>query len=264
MHNAFRARLKAGEPQIGLWQSLASPNTVELCAAAGFDWLLLDGEHGPNSVPLLLAQLQAMNGYASQAVARLPVADATLIKQYLDIGVPSLLVPYVESAEQASAMVRASRYPPEGIRGVAAGLVRASRWGRIDRYVHRANEEVCLLLQVESQAGLENLAAIAATPGVDGVFIGPSDLAASLGYLGEPGHPKVVAAIEGAIKVVLAHGKAAGILALTEAQARHYLDLGCSFVAVGTDAGLLSRAVDELAGAFLAPERPRTRASVGY
>src|SRR5258705_8849737 len=131
LHNAFRARLKAGAPQIGLWQALASPCTVELCAAAGFDWLLLDGEHGPNSIPLLLAQLQAMNGYASAPVARLPVADATLIKQYLDIGVPNLLIPFVESGEQAAALVRASRYPPEGLRGVAGGLVRASRWGRI-------------------------------------------------------------------------------------------------------------------------------------
>jgi 4-hydroxy-2-oxoheptanedioate aldolase len=258
LHNGFRARLKSGAPQIGLWQALANPYTVELCAAAGFDWLLLDGEHGPNSIPLLTAQLQAMNGYASQAVARLPVGDATLVKQYLDIGVTNLLIPFVETAEQAAALVRASRYPPDGIRGVASGLVRASRWGRIDRYLHRANDEVCLMVQIESRAGVENLAAIAATPGVDGVFIGPSDLAASLGRLGEPDHPEVVAVIEQAIRLVLAHGKAAGILALTEAQARHYLDLGCSFVAVGTDAGLLSRAVDNLADAFLPRERPRT------
>lgn len=212
----------------------------------------------------MLAQLQAMNGYACQAVTRLPIGDPTLVKQYLDIGATNLLVPFVETAEQAREMVRASRYPPEGIRGVAGGLVRASRWGRIEGYLQRANAEVCLLLQVETPKGLENLAEIAAIPGVDGVFIGPADLAASLGHLGRPDAPEVLAAIEAAITTVLAHGKAVGILTLSEVLARSYLALGCSFVAVGTDAGLLSRAADELARRFVGAAAPPGSTEASY
>lgn len=240
MKNAFKAALREQRLQIGLWQALATPYTAEICATANFDWLLFDGEHAPNDVPTLLAQLQAVGAYASHPVARPPCGDARLIKQYLDIGFTSLLIPFVETQEQASALVAAMRYPPVGVRGVASGLVRASRWGGIEDYLARADDEVCLVVQIESPLGLANLPAIAATPGVDGVFLGPADLSASLGHRGAPGHPQVQARIEGAIREIRASGKAAGILAADHALARRYIELGCSVVAVGTDVALLA------------------------
>jgi 4-hydroxy-2-oxoheptanedioate aldolase len=207
-----------------LWQALASPYTAELCAGAGFGWLLIDGEHAPNDLPLILAQLQAIAAYDVEPVVRLPVADTVLVKQHLDIGPRTLLLP----------MVRATRYPPHGVRGVGSAIGRASRWNRTPRYLAEAANEICLLLQVESVSGLQNIEAIASTEGVDGVFIGPSDLAAALGHLGDPAHGEVQPAIEQAIGRVRAAGKAAGILMADEAFARRYLDLGASFVTVGT------------------------------
>ncbi|HEX8415807.1 MAG TPA: HpcH/HpaI aldolase/citrate lyase family protein [Sphingomicrobium sp.] len=248
--NRFKDALSAGTTQVGLWQTLGSPITVELCAAAGFDWLLLDAEHGPHSIPTLLAQVQAMNGSASQAIVRLPATDATSIKQVLDIGVMTVLAPFVEHAAQARAIVAASRYAPEGIRGLAAGQIRASRWGRDSDYIDVANTHVCVLVQIENRAGLEAVDEIAAVDGVDGVFIGPADLAASLGFRGRPDHPEVLGAIDEAIVRVKRAGKAAGILTLNESLARRYIADGCTFVAVGTDATLLATAVDALAGRF--------------
>lgn len=259
--NPFKAALREGRPQIGLWQALASPITAEICAGAGFDWLLFDGEHGPNDVPGLLAQLQAVAPYPVAPVARLPVADARLAKQYLDIGFQTLLVPFVESAEEARMMARAVRYPPDGIRGLAPGLTRAARWNRIPDYLDRADSQTCLLVQIESRPGLDSLDAITATEGVDGVFIGPTDLSAALGYRGQPGHPDMVATIENAIDRILAAGKAAGILAVDPALAERYLARGCTFVAIGTDTGLLAAGAQALA---LARRSPTPAASSGY
>lgn len=250
LKNSFKAAIRAGRPQIGLWQLLASPITAEISAGSGFDWLLFDGEHGPNDLPSLLAQIQAVAPYSSHPVARLPVGETALIKQYLDIGFQTLLVPFVESAAQAAELVRAVRYPPEGLRGVAGGIVRASRWGRIPNYLDRASDEICLLVQVESIAGFDALDEIAATKGVDGVFIGPADLSAAFGFRGRPGAEEMIARVEQAIYRVHAAGKASGLLTLDHDFARRCLDLGSSFVAVGTDVGLLSQSSDGLARQF--------------
>ncbi|SFP72130.1 4-hydroxy-2-oxoheptanedioate aldolase [Geopseudomonas sagittaria] len=247
--NTFKQRLSS-EQLIGLWVGLADPYCAELAANAGFDWLLLDGEHAPNDLRGLLGQLQAVAPYSSQAVIRPPIGDSVVIKQLLDIGAQTLLVPMVESAEQADELVRAMHYPPKGIRGVGAALARASRWNNIATYLAEADEQMCLLVQVESLKGLENLDAIAAVDGVDGVFIGPADLSAAMGHRGNPGHPDVQAAIEGAIARIRKAGKAAGILSADEKLARRYLELGCAFVAVGVDTSLLMRSLKALAANF--------------
>jgi len=263
--NSFKQTIAAGAPQIGLWQALASPYTAEICAGAGFDWLLLDVEHAPNDLRTVLSQLQAVAPYAVEPVVRLPTGDPVLIKQYLDIGARTLLIPMVESAAQATELVRATRYPPHGIRGIGSAIGRASRWNRTPNYLHTAHEDICLLLQVESVAGLAALDAIAATEGVDGVFIGPSDLSAALGQIGNPGHPEVRAAIEGAIARIRGAGKAAGILMADETAARRYLELGASFVAVGTDVTILARGAEALRERFRQAgggDNPDTQGSV--
>ncbi len=247
--SAFRQAL-AERAQIGLWLSLAEPYTAEICATAGFDWLLLDGEHAPNDVRSLLAQLQAVAPYGAHPVVRAVEGSTALIKQLLDIGAQNLLVPMVDTAEQARAAVAATRYPPEGVRGVGAAIARASRWNARPDYLDRANDEVCLLVQAETAAALRNLAAICAVDGVDGVFIGPADLAASMGHRGRPGHPEVQAAIEQGIATIVASGKAAGILTADTALARRYLALGARFVAVGVDVSLLAQATRGLAQSF--------------
>ena len=249
--NRFKRALAAGTPQIGLWAALADAYVTEVLAGAGFDWLLLDGEHAPNDLRSLLVQLQSIAAYAAtHAIVRPPVGDTHLVKQLLDIGVQTLLIPMMETAEQAERMVAAMRYPPAGVRGVGSALARASRWNRVPSYVHCADDEMCLLVQVESRIGLANLDAIAAVNGVDGVFIGPADLSASLGHLGAPGHPEVVAAIDDAIVRIRHAGKAPGILAFDEVLVRRYLDAGCRFVAVGADATLLARGAEALAAKF--------------
>jgi 4-hydroxy-2-oxoheptanedioate aldolase len=248
--NTFKQRLQSGQPQIGLWLGLADAYCAELAANAGFDWLLLDGEHAPNDLRSLLAQLQAIAPYPAQPIIRPPIGDAALIKQLLDIGAQTLLVPMVESAEQAAGLVRAMRYPPAGIRGVGSALARASRWNSIPGYLDRADEQMCLLVQIENLDGLANLDAIATVDGVDGVFIGPADLSAAMGHRGNPGHPEVQAAIEGAIARIRRAGKAAGILSADQGLARRYLSLGASFVAVGVDTTVLMRGLQILAAAF--------------
>lgn len=256
--NPFKQALAERRVQIGLWLGLANPYSAEICAGADFDWLLIDGEHSPNSLKDLLAQAQAIAAYpGSHAIARVPVGDMALIKQYLDIGLQTLLVPMVDTPEQAAQLVRACRYPQDddvsgqgGMRGMAGA--RASRWGRYPNYAKEANAQVCLLVQAETRAALQQLDAIAATPGVDGVFIGPADLSASLGHVGNPGHPEVQAAIEDAIARILRAGKAPGILTTDEAQARHYLALGAVFVAVGLDTQILARQTSALAARFKA------------
>jgi 4-hydroxy-2-oxoheptanedioate aldolase len=222
---------------------------AEVIADAGFDWILIDTEHAPNELPMVFSQLQALVGGTAAPVVRPAWNDMVLMKRLLDIGVQNFLVPYVQTAEEARAAVAATRYPPQGIRGVAV-THRANRYGRVKDYFKRANDEICVLLQIETGTALKNLETIAAVEGVDGLFIGPSDLAAALGHLGDNGHPEVRAAIEDAFKRIRKAGKAPGILAPVEADARHWLSLGCVVLAVGSDAGLLARHSEELAAKF--------------
>ena len=261
--NTFKQAIAEPGARIGLWLGLGDPYTAELCATAGFDWLLVDGEHGPNDLRSMLGTLQAVAPYPVHPVVRVPHGDAALIKQVLEIGATTLLVPMVESAEHARALVRATRYPPQGMRGVGSGLARSSRWSSYPQYLHEANERICLLVQVETAEAMAQIDAIAAVDGVDGVFIGPADLSASMGHLGNPTHPDVRAAIDGAIGRILAAGKAPGILTVDEALARHYIALGARFVAVGVDATLLARATRSLAAAFRATAAAPS-ASTGY
>ena len=247
--NPFKRALKAGKPQIGLWSTLSSSYTVEVVAGAGFDWLLLDTEHSPVDIENLLTQLQAAAPYASHPIVRIPWNDMVTVKRVLDIGAQSLLVPYVQNVEEARNAVAHTRYPPAGVRGVA-GTTRATRFGRVKEYAKRAHEEICVLVQVETQSALQNIEAICAIDGVDGVFIGPADLHASLGHAGETANPKVKPMIDEAIRRIRKAGKAPGILTPNEADARHWLECGALFVAVGSDAGLLARGADALAAKF--------------
>lgn len=262
--NTFKQRLLAGDAQVGLWLGLADPYCAELAANAGFDWLVIDGEHAPNDLRSLLGQLQAVAPYPAQPIIRPPIGDPVLIKQLLDIGVQTLLVPMVDSAAQAAELVRAMRYPPFGIRGVGSALARASRWNSIPGYLDQADEQMCLLVQIENLDGLANLDAIATVEGVDGVFIGPADLSAAMGYRGNPGHPEVQAAIEDAIARIRRAGKAVGILSADEVLARRYLELGCSFVAVGVDTSLLMKALQGLASRFKGTPAPPPSAGSVY
>ncbi|ANY87168.1 MULTISPECIES: 4-hydroxy-2-oxoheptanedioate aldolase [Pseudomonas] len=248
--NTFKQRLQRGETQIGLWLGLADPYCAELAANAGFDWLLIDGEHAPNDLRSLLGQLQAIAPYPSQAVVRPVIGETALIKQLLDVGAQTLLVPMVESADQARQLVSAMRYPPSGVRGVGSALARASRWNTIPGYLDHADAQMCLLVQIENREGLANLDAICAVEGVDGVFIGPADLSAAMGHRGNPGHPEVQAAIEDAIVRIRDAGKAAGILSADQTLARRYIELGAAFVAVGVDTTVLMRGLQALMGAF--------------
>lgn len=262
MINRFKHALRAAQAQIGFWQGLGSAYSAEICADAGFDWLLFDGEHSPTDIPILLSQLQAVSGTGAHAVGRPPVGAPWLIKQYLDLGFQTLLIPMVNSADEASELVRACRYPVAGVRGVATS--RASRWGRDRAYLADADDEICLLVQVETREAIEHVAAISAVEGIDGVFIGPSDLSASLGHRGQASHPDVTIRIEAAIRAILAAGKAPGILSADVTAARGYLELGCLFVAVGTDVGLMVRATDALAAQFGRGTGEPTEATATY
>jgi 4-hydroxy-2-oxoheptanedioate aldolase len=260
MPNPFKTAIAEGQTQIGLWLGLADAHAAEICAGAGFDWLLIDGEHAPNDLRAVLGQLRAIAPSASHPIVRPVDGDAAKIKQLLDIGAKSLLIPMVETAEQAQALVAATRYPPQGIRGVGTGLARAADWGRDNGYLARANDEICLLVQVENRLGLDNLEAITAVEGVDGVFIGPADLAAALGHLGDPAHPEVQSVIAEALATIRRLGKAPGILAGTADLAKAYMDAGALFVAVGVDTVLLARVTSALAASFKdaasAPDKP--------
>jgi 4-hydroxy-2-oxoheptanedioate aldolase len=249
LHNPFKHALKAGRLQLGLWHSLSSHLVAEILADAGFDWILLDTEHAPNELPMVLAELQALRGGTAHAVVRPAWNDPVIIKRLLDIGAQSLLIPYVETEEEARRAVMSVRYPPDGFRGFA-GQARASRYGRIKGYHAAANAEICLLLQVETKLGLENLEAIAGVEGVDGVFVGPGDLSAALGYLGQPNHPDVIKIIDDMIPRIKNTGCAPGILTGDVELAQHYIDRGCLFAAVGSDLGLLARGADQLAAKF--------------
>jgi 4-hydroxy-2-oxoheptanedioate aldolase len=247
----FKDRLAAREPMFGMWVASGSTVNAEICAGSGLDFLLLDGEHSPNDLPSLLAQLQAIAAYPIQAVVRPPIGDVVLIKQYLDIGATALLVPMVTSAEQAERLVAAVRYPPRGIRGVGSALARSARWGRDAGYLDGADDGITLLVQVESAEALDAIEQIAAVDGVDGIFVGPSDLAASLGHLGHPEHPDVVARVEDAIQRIVAAGTPAGVNAFVEATARRCVELGASFVLVGADVTMLTRESGRLAATYV-------------
>jgi 4-hydroxy-2-oxoheptanedioate aldolase len=251
--NPFKKALREKRVQYGLWSSMLGPIPTELCAAAGFDWLLLDGEHAPNTPHNLMQQAQVVAGYpGTHAIARIPmghgwVGQAT-IKQVLDVGIQTILVPMVETAEQARDLVRCMRYPPHGIRGMAG--VRASAWGRNVNYAHEANDQVCLLVQAETRAAIENLDAIAAVEGVDGVFIGPADLSAAFDHVGDPWNPEMEKIIADAFQRIQAAGKAVGILTLDEPRAKQHVDMGALFIAVGTDTNLLVKGTNGLVKAF--------------
>lgn len=243
--NRFKARLASGETQWGVWNSLASPVAAEALSLVGFDWMLFDTEHSPVEVASLQPILQAAATGSAAAVARPAWNDKVLIKKLLDIGVQTLLVPFVETPEEAAAAVRATRYPPEGIRGVA-GSTRASRYGMATDYLKKANEQICVLVQIETADALARLEEIAAVDGVDGVFIGPSDLSASMGHLGNPGAPEVQDAIRAAAGRIAAAGKVPGILATRAQDATRYRNWGYRFVAGGVDTGLLVGAARSL------------------
>jgi 4-hydroxy-2-oxoheptanedioate aldolase len=244
--NAFKIALQERRPQIGLWVAMADAYAAEVAGHSGFDWLVIDGEHGPNDLRSILAQLQALQSSPSEPVVRLPVGESWMIKQFLDIGARTLLIPMVDSAEQAEALVRAVRYPPHGIRGMGAGIGRASRFNTIPDYVADARKDICLLVQAETRAALADLERISTVDGVDGVFVGPADLAADMGFPGNLEAPEVQAAIEKAIATILKAGKPAGILTFNETLNRRYLELGATFVAVGADITEFSSALQRL------------------
>ena len=247
--NAFKHAIAQGRLQIGLWSSLASNIAADIVSDSGFDWILIDTEHSPNEIPDVLAQLQAAERGSASLIVRPAWNDAVLIKRVLDIGAQSVLVPYVQDAEEARRAVAAVRYPTAGIRGVAAAA-RASRYGRVPDYQKKADGEICLLVQVETRQALDQLEAIAGTEGVDGVFIGPSDLSASFGHIGNPQHPEMQKLLQDSVTRLKAVGKPAGILTTNEDEARRYIGWGYTFVAVGSDVGLLARGADALAKRF--------------
>ncbi len=241
--NAFKAALKEGRVQFGCWLGLASPYVAEIAGTAGFDWLLIDGEHAPNDLRSTLAQLQVVEASGSHPAIRLPVGETWMIKQYLDAGAQTILIPMVESGEQAAELVRAVRYPPRGVRGVGSALARASKFATIPDYLATADDQICLLVQVESRAGLAALDDILATDGIDGVFIGPADLAADMGYLGKPDTPEVTTAITDAVSRIAAAGKAPGILTGDAVFQKICLEHGVTFLAAGIDVTIFAAAM---------------------
>ncbi|RWX75963.1 2-keto-3-deoxy-L-rhamnonate aldolase [Neorhizobium lilium] len=248
--NKFKAALQGRLPQIGLWLNMAEALPAEVAGQAGFDWLVIDGEHGPNDLRSIMAQLQALAASPSEIVVRPPVGETWIIKQLLDVGARTLLVPMVDSAEQAKELVQAVRYPPAGKRGLGAAVARASRFNTIPDYADTADNEICLLVQAETMAAIKDIERIAAVDGVDGIFIGPADLSADMGYRGRFEAAEVQEVIEKALGRIIAAGKPAGILTFSETLNRRYLDLGATFVAVGADVTEFSSALRSLAARY--------------
>lgn len=248
----FRDALaSSGRPLAGMWVCSGSPLVAELCAGAGLDWLLVDAEHSPNGLESVLAQVQAIHGYPVSTVVRPPVNDTVLIKQYLDIGVQNLLVPMVHSVAEAETAVAATRYPPEGVRGVGSALARAARWNRVPDYLATAADTISVTVQIESVEAVEAVSDILAVDGVDAVFIGPADLSATMGLLGQQEHEEVRAAVEYCLEAARKAGKPAGVNAFNPDTAQHYLDRGASFILVGADVTLLARGSEALAARFI-------------
>lgn len=263
--NRFKTGQASGKTQYGLWLGLPDNSAAEIAAVAGFNWLLIDGEHAPFDLRTIMAHLQAIAPYDVAPIVRPPHGDTALIKQMLDIGAETLLIPMVDTAEQARELVRAVRYPPEGIRGLGTSLARAARWNQIPGYVKKANDEICLLVQAETATALENLDEILAVDGVDGVFIGPSDLSASMGYIGDAGNPVVVKAISEGLNKIRAAGKYAGLLCLDPSLAATYVEQGASFVGVGVDTMILAKETRKLAQQFVEGEAPaEEKPQAGY
>lgn len=245
--NAFQTKLSSQSedaPLYGCWLGLANAYTAEIVATAGFDWLLIDGEHGPNTVVTILEQLRVIESYRAAPIVRSVNHDPALIKQLLDIGTRTLMAPMVETGAQAKSLVAAMRYAPEGFRGMGAGVIRADRWGSVADYATRASESLCLITQVESENGVDNVEAIAKTDGVDAVFVGPHDLSTNMGYVGNPGHADVQAAITQVLETTKAAGKPAGILAPAESDTNRYSKSGFDFIATGLDVAMLKTAAD--------------------
>jgi 4-hydroxy-2-oxoheptanedioate aldolase len=252
--NTFRDALAAADrPLAGMWVCSGSPLVAELCAGSGLDWLLVDAEHSPNGLESILAQLQAIHGYPVHAVVRPPVNDTVVIKQYLDLGVQNLLLPMVNSVVEAEAAVAATRYPPQGVRGVGSALARAARWNRVPDYLARAGETISVTVQIESTAAVDAVEDILKVDGVDAVFLGPSDLAASMGLLGQQEHPEVRAAVEHCLAAADKAGKPAGVNAFNPDTAHHYLASGAKFILVGADVALLARGSEALASQYVQP-----------
>lgn len=245
-----RAQAGADAPVTGLFVCSGDAGVAEICAGAGYDYLLIDGEHSPLTLESIQAQLRAIAAYPSLAMVRVPSNDAVLIKQYLDLGAQSLLVPMVDTAQDARDAAAAVSYPPQGVRGVGSALARSARWNRIPNYLAKARETISLIVQIESATAVENAAEIVAVDGIDGLFIGPSDLAASMGYLGQQSHPEVVAAVKKTIEVANAAGVVVGVNAFDQKQAREYLEAGADFVNVGADVALLARSAESLASSW--------------
>jgi 4-hydroxy-2-oxoheptanedioate aldolase len=252
----FKDLLAGGIPRYGMWVVTGSAYCAEICAGSGLDWLLVDAEHAPNDLVSVLPQLQAVAAYPICPVVRPPSGDSVLIKQLLDIGVQNLVVPMVDSAAQAEALVRAVRYPPRGVRGVGSAFGRSSKWNRVPNYLVDADDGITLVVQIERTRGLEALPAIAAVDGVDGIFVGPSDLAASMGYIGQQDHPEVVSAVEWALRAARTAGKPAGVNAFARPLVERYLDAGATFVLVGADVTLLARGSEQLAATYIGPTGP--------
>jgi len=248
--NRFKQGLASGQPQYGLWLGLPDNSAAEIAAVAGFDWLLIDGEHAPFDMRTIMSHLQAMAPYDVAPIVRCVEGNTALIKQLLDIGVQTLLVPMVETAEQAEQLVRAVRYPPHGVRGLGTSLARAARWNQVPGYLKKANDEICLIVQVETASAMENLDAILQVEGVDGVFIGPSDLSASMGYIGDAGNPVVVDTINKGLNKIRDAGKYAGLLCLDPSLAQDYVEQGANFVGVGVDTMILANETRKLAQRF--------------
>ncbi len=245
--NVFKQALTQEAPLWGLWLGLPDTSCAEICGGSGFDWVLIDGEHASFDLTGIKYHLQALAPHPTSAIVRAEDGNPTLLKRLLDIGAQTLLVPMVNNAEQAKQTVQSVYYPPVGQRGIGSALARASQWNRIPNYLHQANEEICLLVQVETVEAIENIEAIAAVEGIDGIFIGPSDLSGSMGHIGNPGHPDVVAAIDHAIEVINRAGKAVGILSLNPTQAKGYVEQGVKFIGAGVDTLLLRQGAEGLA-----------------
>ncbi len=245
--NRFKQKLKGSTMQYGCWVGLADSYAAEISAQAGFDWLLVDGEHAPNDLRSIMQQLQVIAASNSDAIVRLPVADTALIKQMLDAGAQSLLIPMVDSAEQAAAVVKATRYPPDGIRGVGSALARASHFNAIPDYLTTANQEICVIVQIESCAAIDALDDILAVEGIDGAFIGPADLAADMGFIDNAKAPEVMDVIENTLKKISASNVAAGILAMDKDFIARSEAAGATFIGVGVDVILFADAMRSLA-----------------
>ncbi len=260
--NSMLKRLETGSAQYGLWLGIPDTSVAEMMAGAGFDWLVVDHEHGPFELRDVMHHLQAMAAHDVAPIVRPVDGSASLLKKFCDIGVQSFLVPMIDTPEQATAVVSAVKYPPDGMRGLGTSMARAARWNTTPNYVADANQEICVIVQAETVKAIENLDAIARTDGVDGVFFGPSDLSASMGLIGQAGHPEVVAAVTEGIATVRAAGKHAGLLCLDQSQVSHYVSAGANFVGVGVDTLLIGNSARALAATF--SNDKESKAPAGY